>query len=425
MKKIVIVFFLIKLLTLLKVNAQNYLIDFKGSGESLTVSNVIVENLSTGDIKTIGGSDILRLNLTTGVNSPDHNQLSELKIYPNPMTDNSALEFYPPEKGNAVITIVDITGKLVTRIQSFLENSRQDFRLSGMKTGFYLINVKGNNYQFTGKLISQVESHGKMRIEKIYNYNQSFYEKEVKENSKGTQTTVDMTYSTGNRLKFTGISGIFSIVKTDIPVSDKTIEFNFTACTDGDNNNYPVLEIGAQLWMAENLKSTTYINGDLIGTTSPATLRLYNESTPKYQWSYDGNESNVSAYGRLYTWYAATDSRSICPTGWHIPADADWKTLTDYLGGTTAATLKIMSTKLWATSNNHPTNESGFTALPGGDRHGSGVFHSIGDACSWWSGTEKDASYAWNRNLYYINSFVGRWDSFKDQGFSVRCLKDN
>ena len=100
---------------------------------------------------------------------------------------------------------------------------------------------------------------------------------------------------------------------------------------DIDGNAYRTITIGTQVWIVENLKTTKYCNGDLIGTTTPATLNIEDESTPKYQWAYDGNESNVATHGRLYTWYVATDSRNVCPVGWHVPSDAEWTTLTDYL----------------------------------------------------------------------------------------------
>ena len=93
--------------------------------------------------------------------------------------------------------------------------------------------------------------------------------------------------------------------------------------TDIDGNEYEIVEIGTQWWMAENLKVTRYNNGDLIGTTNPATLDLsevvYEGGKPKYQWAYNGTESNAFIYGRLYTWFAITDPRGVCPTGWHVP----------------------------------------------------------------------------------------------------------
>ena len=83
--------------------------------------------------------------------------------------------------------------------------------------------------------------------------------------------------------------------------------------SDAEGNIYNIIGIGTQVWMAENLKTTRYRNGDLIGTTTSADLDITAEDTPKYQWAYNGNESNVATYGRLYTWYAVTDSRNVCP----------------------------------------------------------------------------------------------------------------
>ena len=113
-----------------------------------------------------------------------------------------------------------------------------------------------------------------------------------------------------------------------------TMEIEITGnltISDIDGNVYKIIKLGDQWWMAENLKVTKYSNGDLIGTTIPATLDILGESTPKYQWAYDGNENNVSTYGRLYSWYAATDNRNVCPAGWHVPGDSEWTILTDYL----------------------------------------------------------------------------------------------
>jgi uncharacterized protein (TIGR02145 family) len=156
--------------------------------------------------------------------------------------------------------------------------------------------------------------------------------------------------------------------------------------TDVDGNVYTSVTIGTQVLMVENLKTTRYRNGDLIGTTTPATKDIHAEANPKYQWAYDGNESNVVTYGRLYTWDAVTDSRNLCPTGWHVPSDAEWTTLT-YLGGESAAggKLKEAGTAHWLAPNTGATNESGFTALPGGIRDTDGDFAAIGWFCAFWS----------------------------------------
>jgi uncharacterized protein (TIGR02145 family) len=420
--------FVIVFWCVLNLNAQNYQITFTGTGATTTVSTVKVENLTKSTSLIVNGNDILHLTTATGINSIEDNQSSELKIYPNPMTDNSTLEILPPVAGNAVITVLDITGKPVAQIQRYLEDYLQKFLLSGIKNGFYLINVNGNNYQYSGKLLSNGKSNGTLSIEKVNNSIQSVDEKVEKANSKGTHATVNMTYATGDRLKFTGISGNYSTVITDIPVADKTINFNFVACSDGDNNNYPVVAIGTQVWMAENLKTTKYGNGDLIGTTTPATKDLSGESAPEYQWAYNGIESNAVTYGRLYSWYAITDSRNVCPVGWHLPTDAQWITLTTYLGGESVAggKLKETGTNHWINPNTGATNENGFTGIPGGNRIGNGAFGVIGRYGIWWSATEgtTDAWYAWYRFVYYDNSIAGRNYGNKHEGFSVRCLRD-
>ncbi|MDP2337020.1 MAG: fibrobacter succinogenes major paralogous domain-containing protein [Bacteroidota bacterium] len=201
---------------------------------------------------------------------------------------------------------------------------------------------------------------------------------------------------------------------------------NTLTVTDIDGNVYQTVSIGTQVWMKENLKVTRYRNGDVIGTTTPATLDVSGESTPKYQWAYNGDERNVAAYGRLYTWYAVTDSRNVCPTGWHIPTDAEWTTLTDYLGGAKIAggKLKETGTAHWQSPNTGATNETGFTALPGSYRSISGEFSHFGNYGGWWSSSEFNAYMAWPRYMTGIVSYIGRYGYGKSIGFSVRCLKD-
>jgi uncharacterized protein (TIGR02145 family) len=110
-----------------------------------------------------------------------------------------------------------------------------------------------------------------------------------------------------------------------------TLLSNAQLVTDIDGNNYSTVIIGSQVWMVENLKSIKYCNGDTISSTIPAAFNISNESTPKYQWAYDGIDSNANTYGRLYTWYTVTDIRNICPTGWHVPSIDEWTVLSDYL----------------------------------------------------------------------------------------------
>jgi len=197
--------------------------------------------------------------------------------------------------------------------------------------------------------------------------------------------------------------------------------------TDIDGSVYNTLKIGTQIWMAENLKVTKYRNGDLIGTTIPATLDISDESAPKYQWAYKGNESNVASYGRLYTWYVVKDSRGLCPTGWHVPSDAEWTILIDYLGGRDVAGGKIkeIGTSHWMSPNTGATNESGFTGLPSGCRFPDGGFWYYTGLGGWWSATEtSNAGLAWGNETYYENSRVQIFSSDEKSGIAVRCVRD-
>lgn len=230
-----------------------------------------------------------------------------------------------------------------------------------------------------------------------------------------------------------GQSKVMRVYKSDGTVMRSLLvseidSINFQATgtvTDYDGNVYQTVKIGDQWWMAENLKATHYRNGEAIPnvTDKPTWVGL---STGAY-CEYENNSTNVTTYGRLYNWYAVNDSRNIAPTGWHVPTDAEWITMTTYLGGGSVAggKMKETGTTHWGSPNTGATNESGFTALPGGYRHSNGDFMSISYITYFWSSTESSSSNAWDRFLYYEDSVVNRYaDDAKQYGCSVRCVKD-
>ena len=201
--------------------------------------------------------------------------------------------------------------------------------------------------------------------------------------------------------------------------------------TDIEGNAYYTVTIGSQIWMAENLKSTKYLNGDLIGTSSPSTLDITSESTPEYQWAYADGENNVATYGRLYTWYAVADTRNVCPIGWHVTTQNDIATLREFLGGytTTGGMLKEGGVYHWQSPNNGATNETGFTGLPGGYRAKTGQYVGLGEFGIWWTSTEDlyldPTLYALSYDLYNNSIFFGAGgSSVRKDALSVRCIKD-
>jgi uncharacterized protein (TIGR02145 family) len=190
---------------------------------------------------------------------------------------------------------------------------------------------------------------------------------------------------------------------------------------DIDGNVYKTVKISNQIWMAENLKTTKYNDGIAIPniTDNTAWSAL---TTPALCW-YDNDEINKNKYGALYNWFAVNTNK-LCPTGWHVPSDAEWTTLTTYLGGESVAGVKLKeSGETHWLSPEVATNESGFTALSGGSRE-YGTCHHIGDTGYWWSSTENSAASAYARGMFSFSNTVSRDDGYLRSGFSVRCLRD-
>jgi uncharacterized protein (TIGR02145 family) len=189
--------------------------------------------------------------------------------------------------------------------------------------------------------------------------------------------------------------------------------------------------IGTQTWKIKNLDVTTYSDGTAIPEVTNATAWA---GLTTGAWCYYNNiTANGTTYGKLYNWYAVagihdtdpnTPNKILAPTGYHIPSNAEWTTLTTYLGGETVAGGKMKATTLWRSSNTGATNSSGFTGLPGGDRNSGGTFNVIGDNGYWWSSTEDNTTKAWNRYLYYNDVITRSYNFNKTAGFSVRCLRD-
>lgn len=202
---------------------------------------------------------------------------------------------------------------------------------------------------------------------------------------------------------------------------------------DIDGNVYHTVTIGSQVWMVENLKTTKYNDGSEI-TNVTSDTQWENLTTGAY-CNYDNLESNATTYGRLYNWYAVNTGK-LAPAGWHVPTDDDWFTLADYvaanLGISGSVAKALASTTNWVASTEGEAigndltinNSTGFTALPGGYRGDGGKFDGFGEVGSWWSSTEVDNSYAYDRGLGYFYDGLLRDYDIKESGFSVRLVRD-
>ena len=189
-------------------------------------------------------------------------------------------------------------------------------------------------------------------------------------------------------------------------------------------NNLEEIKIGTQTWAIENLDVSNFRNGDAISEakTDEEWKKAGNEGNPAWCY-YDNDPANGKKYGKLYNWYAVNDARGLTPKDWHVPTDAEWTTLTDYLGGEDVAGTKMKSTNGW-NENGNGTNTSGFAGLPGGVRGSLGPFGLVGGVGNWWSFAESGADRVWCRFLFEDVGSVLRGYSFEWAGFSVRCLGD-
>lgn len=211
----------------------------------------------------------------------------------------------------------------------------------------------------------------------------------------------------------------------------------FGSVTDIEGNVYQTVIIGTQIWMAENLKTTRFANGDLIPnvTGNTAWIQL---STPAW-CNYNNSEVNDGIYGKLYNWFTVADLRNVCPVGWHVPSDEEWMQLELTLGMTSAEIYatglrgssanvggQLKSIQFWQLPNTGATNSSGFSALPGGYRwdNGTGNFISISNYGYFWSSSEANPNNSWFRYLYRFNGASTRYGNSKQAGLSIRCVKD-
>ena len=190
---------------------------------------------------------------------------------------------------------------------------------------------------------------------------------------------------------------------------------------DVDGNRYAVVLIGKQYWMAENLRVTHYRNGDEIPALSDSSL--WSSTSDGARCSYGNNEANAGKYGYLYNWYAATDSRNIAPYGWHVPTAADWQTLFSTIHNS-GGQLKEAGDQYWASPNTGATNETGFAALPAGERSNTGRFDFLSFDANFWSTTPAGGVTATYLYLTYSQGQAFLLSYGRHYGFSIRCVRD-
>ena len=424
-----------------KTVALNYTISFTGTGASSTVDSVIVQNLTKGTSVTVPAGNVL--NLSDAATAVEQVSISDetIRVYPASVTGKSIVSFFAKQAGVIQLSAFSLDGRKVAGINIDLQAGSNTFELS-LPRGVFVIQVTGNEYAYTAKILNQTGMQGNPGI--VY----TGTEKPAISNPQKTKSsilgTTTMAYTAGDQLLYKGISGNYSTIVTDRPTGSKTTNFNFAACTDADGNNYKVVTIGTQTWMAENLKTTQYNDGIAIPLVTDNTA-WFNLSTPGYCWYNNDAATYKNKYGALYNWYTVNTGK-LAPTGWHVATDAEWTTLENYLtangynydGSTSGENYakSLAATTNWAIdtytdagaigTDLSKNNRTGFSALPGGNRGSSdGTFYFVGIYGYWWSSTEFNTYYAWNRHMSCNSSDVYRDYVDKQSGFSVRCVRDS
>jgi uncharacterized protein (TIGR02145 family) len=421
----------------LKSYAFDYTITFTGTGASTTVESVIVQNLTKSTTVTVPTGNSLKLsdapNAVEQLNANDET----IRVYPNSVDGESTVSFFTKQAGSTQLNAFSIDGRKIAGITENLQTGVNSFQLS-LPKGAFSIQVAGNGYTYTAKMINQTGSVGKPEIAYIGSSRQATSAPQKSKSFVPGITT--MTYATGDQLLYKGISGNYSTIVTDVPTGSKSINFDFVACTDADGNNYTTVTIGTQTWMAENLKTTKYKDGTVIPLVSDNTTWT-NLITPGFCWYNNDAINYKNTYGALYNWYAVNTAK-LAPTGWHVNTDVEWTTLANYLiangynyDGTTSGNKiakALAATTDWYSSTNNGSigsdltknNTSGFTALPSGFRASTTAsFGLVGRLGFWWSSTQYSTNTAWIRTLDNSTSYVDRGNNVKGGGFSVRCVK--
>lgn len=408
------------------------------SGVHASLDSIYVTNLTRGgDTMLYGNDTVLLLDHGIGISHAGIIPSEGLTLhpaFPNPFSGMTTVRFFLAKQDIVDLRIYDLMGRVRARFSGSLQPGDHSFTLQSGQEELYFVSVKTPQIQKAQKLISVGRNSGACILE------YSGWQPATTMQKLGKSA---FTWQPGDSLRYFGfalMNGVagHSIIEDD-PANSTQYSFDLMIglpclespfVTDINGNIYMTVQIGTQCWMRENLKASSYNDGVPIPIVTGDNAWA-NQTSGARCWYNNDSSAYAAAYGEMYNWYAV-NSGKLCPTGWHVPTDAEWTTLTDFAGGTSVAGNKLKSTRTepaphprWNSPNNGATNEFGFSALPGGYRdYYYGTFDNIGYGGHWWSSTAESAARAYRLELYSITggSFRGN-DDYKN-AFTVRCVKD-
>lgn len=314
---------------------------------------------------------------------------------------------------------------------SMVETPKGSYIVYATKPGSVASDGTGRNGLFTSKLLQYINAEG-LNIEQVFKQTA----RDVAAASGDAQRPWIASDYTGDFF-FTPGTAAAAVTQpatqpTAQPVAKKEPAYEASVTTAALDYGYgvadaPTVRVGTQEWLGKNLNVEHFANGDPIpkAKTIDEWKRANENKQPAWCY-YDNNPSMGSTYGKLYNWYAVNDPRGLAPKGWHVPSNSEWDDLINHLGGEATAGKSLKSTRGWD-YNGNGNNSSGIAGLPGGYSSPIGVFGFIGEFGYWWSSSElTGADLAWHLSLNYAGGDAGRnnSNSYKGNGFSVRCLRD-
>lgn len=436
-------------------NSQNQSITLKFTAENnvehIALNSILIENLTRGGEMQLNYPDtVVTFDFNVGISENPINSESVFKLSqnePNPFESDTrfSIDLYANEL--IQIKISDITGKILVNSEYSLNRGLHNFEFSSGRGNIYFLTVRNNVYSKTIKMIT------------ISNENTCATECRLKHSSinqitainKNTLGSMSFEFFPGDILQYTGTSVLGNQTFYDTPLADNTYTFvygNVTPCpgiptvSDIDGNIYNTVLVGNRCWMHENLKTTTYSNGTAIPNIN-SNGEWTSLTSGAFVW-YDNNEAFKNIYGGLYNWFATTNDNGLCPEGWHVPTYEDWMELIFFMGGMEspygnelkscrqensplAGSCNTSNHPRWKEdtySGNYGTDQYGFSGLPAGVRNYYGSFFSMGDLALWWSQNEGEYDGGIGVRLHFYEGLIEMPETDKQNGQSVRCLKD-
>ncbi|HOS90464.1 MAG TPA: FISUMP domain-containing protein [Prolixibacteraceae bacterium] len=419
--------FVLLCVVVLKLTAQDITISFQPKEAVNTIDSIWVTNQRTNEKVKLLGHETLTLTKVTGIT--DLSFTSEKGyLYPNPCHGEAQVSFSTSLNQEVVLGVYNISGQLLSLERKYLTLGQHKFHITFPGTGLFIFSV----FKDDGLLSFKVASMDS----EVHNCNIEYSGGDILKSIKRATADITLGYAEGDNILYSIFSNKNNTIITDFPTVSKIYSVEFHECIDPDNKSYRIGKISNQWWMAENLNVGTMVHEAYGNPTDNGIIE---------KWCYNNEPDSCSKYGGLYRWdemmqYTTQQgTRGICPPGWHIPTDEEWKVLegavdSQYgIGNTTwdnigwrgsDAGTNLKSRSGWMQDYNGK-DLLGFSGQPGGKRIGAlSLSVQIRELGIWWTSTEYNDGYAWARAVTTDILGVNRYRWQKGDGYSVRCLRN-